>query len=402
MPGSGVDELWREPEPRPARSARAKVTILAVALLLVAVPALATAVVRSRAKAREAALRAEVERALPALEEFVAARQGAPFEHTVTATVLGDKAFLHVLLGHRAPTDSTVGFAATLVSLHLADPKDDPAGEERRQLSEEVYGLYLPATKRLYVRARHLTPFARMVLVHELTHAWQDQRYGIGHVQAAGKATQDEQLAALALIEGDARRIEDAWAAAQPPDVRAAIRAEIRSIQPDTAGRSRASLALEAIGAFPYDAGEAFATALAERGPVALETAYVRPPASTEQVLHPAKFRAREEPRIVDPPNPEAVSDVIDRGRLGELGLALLLGGGRLTPEALRTAAGWDGDAYVTWDTATARCTGVAFAFDDTAARDRVLAALRTLPLGHGGSAEAAGDRGADLRSCVP
>jgi hypothetical protein len=56
----------------------------------------------------------------------------------------------------------------------------------------------------------------------------------------------------------------------------------------------------------------------------------------------------------------------------------------------------------VTWDTATARCTGVAFAFDDTAARDRVLAALRTLPLGHGGSAEAAGDRGADLRSCVP
>jgi hypothetical protein len=401
MPGSGLDELWRPPEPHPPRSARTKITVLALALLLVAVPALTTAVVRTRAQAREAALRAEVDRVLPGLEEFVAARQGAPFEHPVVATVLGDKAFLHVLLPHRVPTDGTVGFAATLVSLHLADPTDDPAAEERRQLSEEVYGLYVPATKRLYVRARRLTPFARMVLVHELTHAWQDQLYDIGSLQAARAATQDERLAALALVEGDARRIEDAWAAAQPPDVRAAIRAEIRSIQPDTAHRSRASLALEAIGAFPYDAGEAFATALAQREP-ALAIAYMRPPTSTEQVLHPAKFRAREEPRIVDPPNPEAVSDVIDRGRLGELGLALLLGAGRVTPEALRTAAGWDGDAYVTWDTATGRCTGVTFAFDDRAARDRVVAALGALKLGYGGSVNVTSDRGAELRSCVP
>src|SRR5207237_2371699 len=68
-------------------------------------------------------------------------------------------------------------------------------------------GFYDPVTKKLYVRGVGGTPYARYVMVHELTHALQDQRFGIN---LAGK-NDDQLLGAKAVLEGDAMRTEKAY-----------------------------------------------------------------------------------------------------------------------------------------------------------------------------------------------
>ena len=97
----------------------------------------------------------------------------------------------------------------------------------------------------------------------------------------------------------------------------------------------------------PYLAGLAFARAIWSRGGAgALREAWKHPPESTEQVLHPDKFFAREKPRRVAPSLPApSGSRLVSEGVLGELLLRTLVeeGGGPATE-------GWGGDAWRLWD----------------------------------------------------
>ncbi len=97
----------------------------------------------------------------------------------------------------------------------------------------------------------------------------------------------------------------------------------------------------------PYLAGLAFARALWARGGApALREAWGRPPESTEQVLHPGKYFARERPLAVRPAVPApAGARLLSEGVLGELLLRTLLEDGAET-----AAAGWGGDGWRLWD----------------------------------------------------
>src|SRR3954454_6853889 len=67
--------------------------------------------------------------------------------------------------------------------------------------------VYNPGDKRVRVRGTEMTPALRVTLVHELTHAAQDQHFDAGrHLD-----TQGEAAAFRALLEGDAMRIEDRY-----------------------------------------------------------------------------------------------------------------------------------------------------------------------------------------------
>jgi hypothetical protein len=73
--------------------------------------------------------------------------------------------------------------------------------------------------------------------------------------------------------------------------------------------------------------------------------AWQKPPRSTEQILHPDKYLAGEEPRKVEGAAPPRGGRVLAEGVLGEMLTRTLLGEG-----VESAAAGWGGDLYRTFD----------------------------------------------------
>jgi len=97
----------------------------------------------------------------------------------------------------------------------------------------------------------------------------------------------------------------------------------------------------------PYFSGRDFAQAVQKKGGWdALKQAWSRPPESTEQVLHPEKFEARESPRPVDVSYTPSGGRVLNEGVLGEILIRTFLGDGA-SEEA---AAGWGGDRFRVFD----------------------------------------------------
>jgi hypothetical protein len=106
---------------------------------------------------------------------------------------------------------------------------------------------------------------------------------------------------------------------------------------------------------FPYDAGVGFVNALYEQGGnAAVDAAFIDPPRSTEQVIHPERYLERDAPTAVRLPD---LSETLGGGwrelsedTLGEFGIIVLLtgpeNGGEAFEAALPKAAGWDGDRY--------------------------------------------------------
>ncbi|NLG28279.1 MAG: hypothetical protein GX557_10235, partial [Chloroflexi bacterium] len=82
-----------------------------------------------------------------------------------------------------------------------------------------------------------------------------------------------------------------------------------------------------------------------------VDALYAKPPTSTEQVLHPERYREGDEPQMIAaPPVTTTLGagwQVLDADALGELGLQL--SSAQLAGTALGEAAaeGWGGDAYV-------------------------------------------------------
>ncbi len=192
----------------------------------------------------------------------------------------------------------------------------------------------------------------QVVLVHELRHAQQDQ-YEDLHSFLEGDVSDfdDRRLAWTSLLEGDATLVMERF-----------VRKRLGGlgVEEDSSGEDVAALGMPGLfdvpGAppvvrdqlvQPYLAGLALARAIWARGGAgALREAWKRPPESTEQVLHPEKFFAREEPRRVVPPEPPpAGSRLVSEGVLGELLLRTLVGEG-----AEAAAAGWGGDGWKLWD----------------------------------------------------
>jgi len=96
-----------------------------------------------------------------------------------------------------------------------------------------------------------------------------------------------------------------------------------------------------------YTEGMVFAEGLrrSEKGEEAINEAFRRPPASTEQALHPEKFVAGEGPVAVAFPAPPEGGKVLFETTLGELGTRVVLVAGSVErAEAREVAAGWGGD----------------------------------------------------------
>lgn len=328
-----------------------------------------------------------LERALPELQAFVENARGLQFRQPPNVKLLSDAEFEAKLQEETSataaddvadPADAAdqAAYVRFLQALGLLDGDLDLDLDALAEAElDSVVGFYDSFTGALYVRGVELTPYVREVLVHELTHALDDQHFELDPSSLEQDDPGDESATAFeALVEGSAMVVEDRWFESRPAAERASIE------EADDAGAADDTVPdlFGALYSFPYVVGPEFVRAVLDAGGQArLAEAFARPPVTTEQILHPARFLAGEGSRAVA--RPTADGRPIDRGVLGELGLLLMLDRSVDHDVALRAAEGWGGDSYVAWNDGRGRtCVRTNFVMDTPRDATELSAALRT------------------------
>lgn len=251
-----------------------------------------------------------------------------------------------------------------------------PRGFDLRQLQlqllqEQTTALYDYEDRVVYLVAESagdLGANERLVLAHEFTHALQDQHFGLRRVLPPNPQNSDADMAARALVEGDAMLTMRIWGRQflRPSDKRSL---GDEPAQSDPILES-APLLVRGELLFPYDAGWVFAQVLFQDGGyAAVDQAFLNLPRSTEQILHPEKYVAGEQPvNVTISPLEQALGGdwkTLRTDTFGELVLRLLLEPGLGWPEAEAAAAGWGGDVYtILEDGAGRRVVGMVTVWD--------------------------------------
>ena len=346
------------PQFKAARRALVWKSILSV-LLIAALAAAGTYLgswVASRPRRRQQAIiDAEVSR----LEGFVEHARGLSFRRPVQVRLLSDRqfdslddtaTFLRIVMSNLYPAFKPLG---------LETGPNDP-GDLAEAMTKSELGLYNHDV--VSVRGTTIDPFTRRILVHELTHALDDQNYPFD--EGVVKEIGFRPLAVDALIEGDASRVENMYLASLSPRDRLIAR------PPRRPNPTFPSDLLELLR-FPYDSGRSFVTYLAHKGgETAVDRAFDKPPLSDTEVLHPDEFN--------DEALAFAIDDIIDRlpvpkptgkalGVIGPKFMGELLTRIFLEPaigkvDAAEAASAWTGDQSITWSNGTQDCIRIWYA----------------------------------------
>ncbi len=242
-----------------------------------------------------------------------------------------------------------------------------PPDANLHELLLDLYGAsiaayYRPDTGAFYVveRAEPFGPLDRTIVAHEYTHALQDQHFDLEGTRVTDLAEGDAALAQLAVTEGDATQLMFLWAFehltfAEQVEM---LSGSVSQTDPDMMADMPPILVRQL--EFPYTDGFVFAGALFEQGGwAAIDEAIRTPPPSTEQILHPAKYFAGEQPVAVVPADrAAALGDGWQRVYsqvFGELNVHVWVAAGEPAAEPTtpgmppplpyaEVAAGWGGD----------------------------------------------------------
>jgi hypothetical protein len=237
---------------------------------------------------------------------------------------------------------------------------------------------YDPVPQRVKVRGTELTVGLRVTLVHELTHALQDQHFDLQRLYAE-ELDSSASTAFRGLIEGDAVRIEDGYIHEElsASDRTAYDEEYAAALDESEASTGDVPAFVNAGFSVPYLLGQPFAVMLANQGGNdAVDDAFRHPPTTEEHLFDPASFLADERAEPVD----VGVDDdeVLDDGPFGSPSWFLMLAE-RIDPKvAFDAALGWDGDAYAVIERHGATCMRAVFAGDAEADEDEMERALRS------------------------
>ncbi|HEX4962849.1 MAG TPA: hypothetical protein VF173_18580 [Thermoanaerobaculia bacterium] len=209
-----------------------------------------------------------------------------------------------------------------------------------------------------------------MVLVHELTHALQDQSFDLEKLEKDDDPLSDAGTAVTALVEGDATltmidfqakaSVESAPGAGQMISSLLDDPDKLAQAVPDLPGADQFAAApgwLRDNLMFGYLQGMTFCMSVRARGgQKLLDYAFTTdPPRSTEQILHPEKWHTRrDDPVAIHFPDLTAELPgyrKASEGEMGELSIRSLLHGGIQDWERASTAAaGWGGDRFAVYE----------------------------------------------------
>lgn len=226
-------------------------------------------------------------------------------------------------------------------------------------LTEQVAGYYDPKVQQFYLADWIELEGQKPVMAHELTHALQDQHFNLKRFEKWPKGDSDAELAAHALIEGDATLAMTLYMAKNPLVALAFIRS-LGSQEIATEQFKQAPRALRESLLFPYEEGSAWATQLYKRGGWEMVSrAFNKLPQSSEQILHADKYFSYEAPQKLALPELKNLLGPswrrIDYDVNGEWGCYLVLDEYlNNSSESKQAAAGWGGDRFALYETGQA------------------------------------------------
>ena len=338
------------------------------------------------------------------------------FKHPVPVRFLPSAAFTRALL----KDDQTSAYQTQqlehagdlLRSFGLLDDSVDVVAATDQFSGAAVLAYYSPATASITVRGTRITPSVKATLVHELTHALQDQYFHFGareqELSAQHQAAADAEVSMLhSLAEGDAQRAEhDYEATLSPAQLSALAVAQQREFERAQPGMASVPQILTALGT-PYDIAEGLVTAVTDYGgDSAVAHLFRRPPQSDVVLVDPFRlWEHRSTPAAVPVPTLRPGEKQVASGQLGALAWYFVLSA-RLDPtQALRTVDGWDGDSYVEYQTAGRTCVRADYRArtpHDAAAMDGALGRWKQAATASSASVRRVGALGVVVETCDP
>jgi hypothetical protein len=275
----------------------------------------------------------------------------------------------------------------TLKKLGLAPPDFQYRAFMIRLLTEQVAGYYEPKTRQFHLADWIDVEGQKPVMAHELTHALQDQHFDLRRFEHWPKGDADAELAAHALIEGDATLAMVMYVSSNLGRVQTFLKS-LGAMAVDTKELDQAPRVIRESLLFPYQEGLNWTRALYKQGGwTQVSQAFTTLPQSTEQIMHPEKYFAHEAPvKVTLPditnalneagrkraPNANEAKVAVTWKRIasdvnGEWGTYLLLDQYlKSATDSRRAAAGWAGDRYAVYESSTGRAIFVSVLAWDT------------------------------------
>ena len=324
-------------------------------------PPAAQALAEENDRLREILARHEKEKALAAnktqravIEKQVEQLRGLEFKQPVDYQVLNRKEIKQTIAGKLAEVFSEQEFrdmTDAMAAIGLLPPKYPLREKYIELLGEQVAAFYDQHKHHLvmYEDATLDNAQNRVVLAHELTHALQDQHFGLKKLPLEIKTNDDRAAAASALVEGDATLVMSEFML-KNMSKQMFKDSMIASFTQNMKQLEMAPRFLREMLVFPYLRGQEFCSALFFQGGYeAVSKAYANPPTSTAQILHPEKYTAnpREEPIVIEWPETKVKGEApVGDNVVGEMGLRILFAEWLDATTGERAAAGWRGDRY--------------------------------------------------------
>jgi hypothetical protein len=282
-------------------------------------------------------------------------------------------------LKDEAPDALIAGNTELLYAFDVVGADFDLKAALTKMYGAQLAGFYDPDKDRMVLASDLSKDEQALTLYHELVHALQDQHYDLAGELDWKPEESDRQTALQALAEGDATlaMLDVARAAAGmgPGD----FPAEFLQID---ALLMQASPKLDEVPGFlvramvsPYADGLRFVSELRKSGGWgAVNDVWRQRPISTEQILHPEKYLAREPVQPVPPLALPAGFDAPSfRDVMGEQGIKLLFEEWAPAAAAASAATGWGGDRIAVAASSAGTVVFWHLAFDDEDAARRAL-----------------------------
>jgi hypothetical protein len=341
-------------------------------------------------------------------------QRGLEFEHPVHVDFLTVKDFRRQIttdeddltLEDRADLEND---ATMLRAVGLLDAGDDLFDRINELSRVGVVGYYSDEDERIRIRGKKLTPAVESVLVHELTHALQDQHFDLEtRLDLLEKRDDPAALAGFrAVVEGDAKRVETAWKQDLPTKRRKALEQSLASQLRTYEQQSRGiPAAIQTAMGAPYALGEALLRLAEKRGTDhAIDELFIKPPSTDEHLIDPWTLLEEDAQALrVDPPRVRPGETKVGEGTFGASSWLLMLAERRPAWEALDAVDGWGGDAFVTFTRDDVDCVRVTYRGDRRTDLDQMQRSLRAWVAGgpQGAAGVEAKGRSLLFESCDP
>jgi hypothetical protein len=323
---------------------------------------------------------------MDAIEADMEALRGLELSMPVTRTLMTRDelaAFLESEFTQDYAPEEVEADVLAMAAFDFVDPEFDLRTVLLDLYSAEILGLYDDELDVFYIVSDDGFDLSdELTVAHEYVHGLQDQHFDLNAFVDDDTINDDEYLARLSLVEGDASlaMVEYLWAHMNELDA-----VELAKLLEEDEGSDEALAAAPPIiretFAFPYLYGLEFVTVLQQEGWQAVDTAYLDPPQSTEQILHPEKYLSRDEPQVITlAPLTDTLGTgwhLVEAETLGEFQTNLYLVQQVDQETASLASQGWDGDRYAVYTSDTALLLVFATAWDSPADREEFVSAYR-------------------------